>query len=153
MKKTAVLGIGNLLLRDDGIGIHLIKELENEDFGSRYNVELIDGGTFIFDLMDVFIKNKRVIILDSLKGGHKPGTIYKVTPEELGGYIKSNTSLHDVQILDLLKDINLMGYYPEVTIIGVEPSEIYFHMELSQIVKEQMSKVIEFLIKELQPIN
>lgn len=150
MFTTAVLGIGNLLLRDDGIGIHLIQELERQNFGSLYNVQVVDGGTYIFDLTDVFIRNQKIVILDSVKGGHSPGTIYRITPQELGGYIKANTSLHDVQVLDLLKNINLMGYFPEVIIIGVEPEEIYFDMELSPIAKQQIPKVIEILKKEVE---
>lgn len=149
MSKTAVLGIGNLLLKDDGLGIHLIRELERQDFDEVYKVELIDGGTYIFDLLDVFIKYQRIIILDSFKGGHIPGTVYRATPEDLGRFVKANTSLHDVQILDLIKNVNLMGYYPEVIVIGVEPENISFDLELSGIIKEQIPKVIELIKKEL----
>jgi hydrogenase maturation protease len=150
MDKTAVIGIGNLLLRDDGVGVHLVQELEKENFSQAYGVELIDGGTYIFDLMDLFIKNQRIIILDSIKGGHAPGTIYRITPEELGGYIKANTSLHDVQVLDLLKNVKLMGYCPQVIIIGIEPAEICFNMELSPIIKNQLTKVIDALKREVK---
>lgn len=150
MYNTAILGIGNLLLKDDGFGIHIIRELEKQNFTEVYEVELIDGGTYIFDLIDVFIKHNKVIILDSFKGGHVPGTIYRVPPEELGNHIKENTSLHDVQILDLIKDIKLMGYFPKVIIIGVEPEDISFDLELSLTVRDQIPKVIEILIDELK---
>lgn len=148
MIKKAILGIGNILLRDDGIGVHMINELKNEEFKS--NIELIDGGTCILDLLDVFVKNNKIIIVDSLKGGHLPGTIYKVPPEELGGYIKANSSLHDVQVLDIVKQANLMGYYPEVMIIGIEPEEIYFDLELSNTIKEQIPKIKQIILEELE---
>jgi hydrogenase maturation protease len=150
MKSTAVIGIGNLLLRDDGFGVHIVKELEKQRFNEKYDVQLIDGGTYIFDLIDVFVKNQKVVIIDSLKGGHNAGTVYKISSEEMGKHITAKTSLHDVQILDLIKDINLMGHFPEVIIIGVEPAEIYFDMELSPIIKSQIPKVIEILKTELE---
>lgn len=150
MSKTAIIGIGNLLLKDDGLGVHIIQELEKQDFKKKYNVELIDGGTYIFDLLDVFIKHERIIILDSFKGGHLPGTIYRARPEELGSYVKENTSLHDVQILDLIKDVLLMGYSPEVVIIGVEPESICFDLDLSKILIEQIPTIIQLVKKELE---
>lgn len=149
MDKVAVLGIGNLLLKDDGIGIHVIEHLIELGYDSIYNVELIDGGTCILDLLDVFVKNKKVIVLDSIKGGHMPGTIYKLTPQELGTYIKSTTSLHDVQILDILRDVELLGANPEVIIIGIEPEEITFDLELSTIIKESIPKITDIVKEEL----
>lgn len=149
MKTTTVLGIGNILLKDDGIGIHLIDELEKLDFAETYKVELVDGGTSILELLDVFMSSERVIVLDSLKGGHEPGTIYRITTEQLGGYIKETTSLHDVQILDVIKDAKLLGSNPQVVIIGVEPDEIIYDMELSNIIKEQIPNIIEIIRKEL----
>lgn len=150
MKKTAVLGIGNILLRDDGIGVHVIHELQKENL--KAPVDFIDGGTCILDLLDVFVKNDRVIIVDSLKGGYLPGTIYKVTPEELGNYIKSNSSLHDVQVLDIIRQVNLMGNFPHVVIIGIEPKEIFFDMELSETLKEQVPKIVDVIEKEIGDI-
>ncbi|WZL72505.1 hydrogenase maturation protease [Clostridiaceae bacterium 35-E11] len=150
MKKTAVIGIGNILLRDDGIGVHVIHELLKENF--KAPVDLIDGGTCILDLLDIFVKNDRVIIVDSLKGGYVPGTIYKVTPKELGRYIKSNSSLHDVQVLDIIRQVNLMGYSPNVVIIGIEPKEIFFDMNLSETLKEQVPKIIGVIEKEIGDI-
>lgn len=147
MQKIAVIGIGNILLRDDGIGIHVIYEMQKER--QQEHIDLVDGGTSIFDLLDFFVKNDKLILVDSLKGGHPPGTVYKVTPEELGGYIKANSSLHDVQVLDILNSVKLMEHFPEVIIIGVEPKEIFYDMELTPIIKDQIPKIIEIIKEEL----
>jgi len=149
MKGTTVLGIGNLLLKDDGIGVHIINRLEELNYDKIYNVELVDGGTCILELLDVFVSSEKVIVLDCLRGGHAPGTIYKLTPEELGTYIKPTTSLHDVQILDVMRDAKLLGHNPQVIIIGVEPAEIIYDMELSDIISKQIPSIIEILTKEL----
>lgn len=143
----AVVGIGNSLLRDDGFGIHIIEELKNEMYDE--NIEIIDGGTYIFDLLDIFIRKEKIIIIDTIKGGHSPGTIYKVAPEELGTYIGEKSSLHDVQILDLLKDVNLLGYFPKVTIIGIEPKEIFFDLDLSKEIKERIPEVLKQIKEEI----
>ena len=148
MKKLAVIGIGNILLRDDGVGIHAINELSKED--SIANVDFIDGGTSTIDLLGYFLDSDDVIIIDSLKGGHPPGTIYRITPEELGTFIKANTSLHDVQILDVLKQANMMGHDPRVIIIGVEPEEIYFDMDLSDTIKKELPNIIKIAKEEIK---
>ena len=148
MKKIAVIGIGNILLRDDGIGVHTVNELIKEN--SICDVDFIDGGTSTFDLLSPFIENNEIIIIDSLKGGYTPGTIYKITPEELGSLIKANSSLHDVQVLDIIKQANLMGYFPSVTIIGVEPEEIFYNMELSDTIKKELSNVIKIVKEEIK---
>lgn len=79
MEKIAVLGIGNILLRDDGIGVHIINELQNQNLNS--NVELIDGGTCILDLLGVFVENNKVIVVDSLKEGICQGLFIKSLPK------------------------------------------------------------------------
>ena len=145
---TAVIGIGNILLRDDGVGIHVVEQLQKKYVGEK--VTFVDGGTCIFDLVDIFIKHKRIIVIDALQGGHAPGTIYKIPAEELKDYIKANTSLHDVQILDILQDVKWMGYDPSVIIMGIEPKEVTYGLELSEEIKEQIPQLIQWVQQELR---
>ncbi|EYE87286.1 hypothetical protein Q428_14125 [Fervidicella metallireducens AeB] len=145
--KRAVLGIGNILLHDDGIGIHVINELEKEEL---VGVDLIDGGTAILDLLDIFINNDYIIIVDSLKGGHEPGTIYKLSAEDMDGYIKGNTSLHDVQILDIVKQAKYLGFCPQVTILGIEPEKIDYEIGLTDRLKNQLPQLIKIVKDELE---
>ena len=81
MKDVVVIGIGNILQRDDGMGVHVVKQLENEGLPST--IELVDGGTATLSLLSYFMKYKKIIIIDSLKGGLAPGTIYD--------YLRKNT--------------------------------------------------------------
>ena len=148
MYNIGVLGIGNILLKDDGIGVHIVNELLKESYPQ--NVDIIDGGTAILDLLDVFVKNNKIIVVDTLKGGHEPGTIYKVTPEEMGEYIKANSSLHDVQVLDMLKNANLLGYCPEVIVIGIEPSEIEYNIGLSKVLQNEFKKLLNVVRDEIK---
>ena len=147
MKDTAILGIGNILLKDDGIGVHIIKELEEEKLPST--IELVDGGTSTLDTLNYFLDYEKVIVIDSLKAGYEPGTIYKIKPEDIKNYKKENLSIHDVQILDVVKMANMFNKYPDVTIFGIEPEEITFDTEMTNCMKMKIPEVIKLIKKEL----
>ncbi|HBV85405.1 HyaD/HybD family hydrogenase maturation endopeptidase [Desulfosporosinus sp. BICA1-9] len=146
MKKTAVLGIGNILLRDDGIGVRVVQALQEK--GSLPHVDLVDGGTSTLDMLELFLTNERVIVVDSLSGGHPPGTVYRLKPEQLGAYTSSDISLHDTQILDLVRLAGLMEKNPEVIIIGIEPKEIKESLGLSVEMVTMLPQVIDLIEKE-----
>lgn len=147
MHKMAVVGIGNLLLGDDGVGIHVLEKLREQKCWD--DIELVDGGTSVIDLLDVFMRNETIIIIDSLKGGYLPGTIYRITAEELGSHLTLQSSLHDVQILDVLKWANLQGCSPKISIIGIEPETIDYSLDLSATLKHQMPKIMEIVVSEI----
>lgn len=141
MKKIAVLGIGNILLKDDGIGVRAVEGLISK-YGENHNgIQFVDGGTSILDLLHIFTDYEKVIVVDSLKGGHTPGSIYRITPEEMGGIVKGNTSLHDVQVLDMVGNAKLLGHNPEIVIIGIEPLEITYEMELSPLIEGRLPEL------------
>jgi len=147
MKRTAVLGIGNILMSDDGIGVRVVQKLEEKS--SLPQVELVDGGSSTMDMLGLFLTCDRIIVVDSLRGGHPPGTVYRITPAELGSYSNGfNVSLHDVQILDLVRISAMLGKSPEVTIIGIEPEEICESMELSPGLEASLPRLIELVEAE-----
>lgn len=147
MKKYAVIGIGNILRKDDGVGVHVIKELEKQLDNSF--VELVDGGTSTLDMLGYFLDYEKVVVIDCLRAGYKPGTIYKIKPEEIKDYNKENLSIHDVQILDVVKIANMFGKYPQVMIFGVEPKEISFDLEISDTIKNKIPEVVNLVKLEL----
>lgn len=147
MKDTVIIGIGNILLRDDGVGVHVVKELEKENLPST--IELVDGGTSTLDTISYFTDYKKVIVVDSLKANYEPGTIYKIKPEDINNYKKENLSIHDVQILDVVKMVNMLGSYPEVVIYGIEPKEIRFDLEMTDTIRNAIPEVIKHIKKEL----
>ncbi|MCX7923880.1 MAG: HyaD/HybD family hydrogenase maturation endopeptidase [Clostridia bacterium] len=147
MADTVILGIGNILLRDDGVGVHVVKALENQNLPST--IELVDGGTSTLDTLSYFLDYKKIIVIDSLKAGYEPGTIYKINPEDIKSYKKENLSIHDVQILDVVKMANMIGSFPEVVIFGIEPKEIRFDLEMTDLIKSKIPDVIRHVKKEL----
>jgi len=147
IKDTVILGIGNILLQDDGVGVHVIKQLENEKLPST--IELVDGGTSTLDTLGLFLDYKKVIVVDCLRAGLEPGTIYKIKPEDIKNYKKENLSIHDVQILDVVRMANMMNKYPEVIVFGIEPEKIAVDLEMTQIMISKIPDIIHNIKKEL----
>ena len=148
MKDTVIIGIGNILLQDDGVGVHVIKQLENEKLPSI--IQLVDGGTSTLDMLGYFLDYEKVIVVDCLRAGLKPGTIYKIKPEDIKSYKKENLSIHDVQILDVVKMANMMDKYPEVIIFGIEPEKIAVGLEITEIMISKIPEIVCNIKKELQ---
>lgn len=147
MKDTAVIGIGNILLKDDGIGVHTVNELEKEGLPST--IELVDGGTSTLAMLSYFLECRKIIIVDALKAGYEPGTIYRIKPEDLVSYKKENLSIHDVQIFDVVKMARMLGADPDVVIFGIEPQEIRFELEMSDLMNSKIPDIIGLIKQEL----
>jgi hydrogenase maturation protease len=148
--KVVVIGIGNLILRDEGIGVHAVRELEK--LALPPEAEVIDGGTATIELLPVIRAAERIIVIDALKGGGSPGTIYRLSPEDLMVDAERLLSLHQVGLLEVLGMARQLGGAPEVIIIGVEPKEITWGMELTPEVAARLPQVIEAVLAELKAL-
>ena len=147
-KKILVLGVGNELLSDEGIGVHTVKELSKRELPPE--IEIMEGGTDGFGLIHIITETDRLIVIDSVKGGSEPGTLYKFdikdapkTPDLF------KTSVHQIGILEVINLSSLIGKTPETTVIGVEPKTISTSMELTKEVKAKIPRVIELVLKEV----
>jgi hydrogenase maturation protease len=147
-KMIVILGIGNVILRDEGVGVHAVRELEGRDLPPR--VQVIDGGTALMDLLTVIQEAERIIVIDALKGGGEAGTIYRVTPDDLMAETERALSLHQVGLLEVLGMVKQLGGDPQVVIIGVEPKEISWGMELTPEVEARLPRVIDAVFEELR---
>ncbi len=116
MKKTLILGIGNILMGDEGIGIHIIRNLEEKKLIP--NVDIVDGGTGGFHLLDYFKEYKRVILVDATIDGQPAGTIQKLTPKFSSDYPPTLTA-HDIGLKDLLDALYLMKEQPEIILFTI----------------------------------
>lgn len=149
-KKIVVLGVGNELLCDEGIGIHVAKELQKENILPP-EVEVIEGGTNGFGLINIITDTDRLIVIDSIKGGSEPGTLYKFDIEDAPGTPDLfKTSVHQIGILEVINLSSLIGKTPKTTVIGVEPKSISTGMELSKEVRAKIPKVIELVTEEVE---
>ena len=147
-KKVIIIGVGNLILRDEGVGVHAVRALEEQSLPPR--VEVIDGGTDTMALLPVFQEAERIIVIDALRGGEKPGTIYRLTPDDLMGETERPLSLHQVGLLEVLGMARQLGGEPHVVIIGIEPKEIAWGMELTPEVQAKLPRVVDAVFEELK---
>jgi len=150
-KRTVILGVGNLLLSDEGVGVHVANRLMEMELPP--GVEVIEGGTHGFRLMNIVIEADRLVVVDAVKGGASPGSIYRFDIKDAPSYPAAfKTSAHQVGILEVIHLSELVGPIPETTIIGVEPKSLAMGLELSSEVEEKLPKVIEMVLKEVQPL-
>ena len=146
--KVTVLGIGNLLLRDEGIGVHLVQKLAG--VVDDANVNIIDAGTFP-DLLSLVDDNlDKLIIIDAVKTGDKPGTIYRFNPDDIDADATLPVSAHNVGVLDSLRTMALFNKQPKSTvIIGIEPVTIDFGLDLSPEIEDKLPEMMKLVLKEI----
>jgi hydrogenase maturation protease len=144
-----VVGIGNVLLRDEGIGCHVAHALESVPLP---DVEIIDGGTCP-DVLQLVADADKLVIVDAVEGGGIPGQIYRFRPEDVELEEKRGLSLHDMSLMDSLKLTQLWRGMGETVIIGIEPRELSWGLELSPELQEKMPQIIDVVLDELNNTN
>ncbi|MFO7751327.1 MAG: HyaD/HybD family hydrogenase maturation endopeptidase [Desulfobacteraceae bacterium] len=147
MKKLLVLGVGNTLLMDEGIGVHAVHELLKEQWPQT--VDFIDGGTFTQDIFYLFQEYEKVLVLDIVRAGKAAGTMYDLREEELRKDEKQPLSLHDIDLLDSLDMAALKGNKPELFFLGIEPETIDWGMELTPALQERYPEFLKVIRKKI----
>jgi hydrogenase maturation protease len=145
--RVAVVGIGNLLLEDEGVGIHAIRALEGL-VPAQVGIQIVDGGTSP-DILSSLSPPDKLVIVDAARGGGKPGTIYRFGPEEMSEG-QGMVSLHEFNLGAALKTMKYRGIEPgQVVIVGIEPEEIDWGVELSSTLKREMPRLLEVVLNEI----
>ncbi|WP_419768782.1 HyaD/HybD family hydrogenase maturation endopeptidase [Arcobacter sp.] len=121
--KNIVIGVGNLLFKDEGVGILAAKYLD-ENYKFEGDIEIIDGGTLGFKLMTYFQEYDNVIILDTVSIEDKVGDIYRLPSDVLLGLGQYRKTAHEVEIVEMLEICSVLDKHAEVTIIGIIPEDI-----------------------------
>jgi hydrogenase maturation protease len=146
--RILILGVGNLLLSDEGVGVHVARKLMEMDFPPQ--VRVVEGGTDGFGLMHVLLDADRLILVDAVKGGGPPGSIYRFEVEDCPPFPDVfKTSVHQISILEVINLSGLIGSTPRTTVIGVEPKRLEMGMELSPEIEAKIPKVIQLIREEL----
>jgi hydrogenase maturation protease len=161
--KTAVVGVGNLLMGDEGIGVRVIQALEQEPLPK--GVALFDGGTAFHALTGELAAFKKWIIVDAVNGGGPPGEIYRVAWEQILQGINARGSVHDlavslhdlgvVETLMLERFVDQVSPHPrfsdvsEIVIVGIEPESVALSLELSPTVRAKLPLLLQAVRDEL----
>ena len=138
--KILILGIGNVLMGDEGVGVHAIKELEKETFPP--NVTLLDGGTGGFHLLEYLQEYPRIIMIDATMDGKPAGTISLIEPKFATDFPRS-LSAHDIGLRDLIESTAVLGELPKMYLITITIDSIQsMQMELSPEIEKQIPAVV-----------
>jgi hydrogenase maturation protease len=147
--RVLILGVGNLLLTDDGLGVHVINSLKESVFPK--NVTLLEAGTVSHQLITELHKVDLLIVVDVVEAGDVPGAIFKFSPDDLHYTSVQRTSLHQISLIDVLQMTELTGKKPKTIIIAVQPKDVSsWSLELSPEVKAIIPKVKELIFEELK---
>jgi len=153
--KRLIIGTGNLLLSDEGVGIHIIRELQRQQTKDEeffHNTEFVDIGTSSFDIIS-YIKNgiTKVVLIDCMKAdGYLPGTVFKLTPDDLRKRQKEKYSLHQMELVDTLRMISIIEKLPDILILGIVPEDINkFSTKLSDSIAEKFPVILSKIKKEI----
>lgn len=145
IEEVAVIGVGNLLMGDDGIGIHVVEELNRRVYPP--NIEILDAMMDPFLVLEYLDKKDLGIIVDAYHGGKAPGTVHIVSlnTNELDKYTEDfNLSLHDFKFLDALRAAEQAYQLPKkIVLIGVEPDQLKPTMELSPLIRKAVPEIIK----------
>lgn len=145
--KILVVGVGNPLRRDDGIGSEIIKILQKE---SNPNFTLIDVGTDSFLIFDQLSLYKKVIIIDAVSMGEDSGVVKLFTPKEAKLKIKNDAlSTHGFGLVQILKLVEKFDITTVIKVIGIQPQNISFGEGLSDVVKKNVPQILDLIKKEI----
>jgi hydrogenase maturation protease len=148
-KPILLLGVGNLLQADDGVGVHAVREMMTLDL--HPSVEVVDGGTAGIDLASLLEDRTRVIVIDAVDGGAEPGTLFRFAPEKIVLQPVGMNSLHQIGLLEAVRMAQLVGRAPEqMIIIGVQPAVVDWGMSLSELLRNRLPRIISEAQKEIE---
>lgn len=144
-----VLGIGNLVMSDDGVGVIVAQRLQR-DYQFPDNVEVMDGGTLGLDLLPKLENITNLIMIDAVETGNEAGTCVRLCGQELPFALETKVSPHQMGLKDLLAVSELMGHSPkEMVLIGVQPGSIEMEIGLTSKVEAQLETLVSNVLNEL----
>ncbi|HZV55855.1 MAG TPA: HyaD/HybD family hydrogenase maturation endopeptidase [Rhodocyclaceae bacterium] len=147
--RTVILGIGNTILSDEGVGVRAAEALE-EQYDLPEGVEVIDGGTAGMELLGPLSGTDLLLVLDAIKAGRPPGTVVKMVGDEVPVFFRSKLSPHQVSISDVLAGLEFSGDPPgDLVLIGVEPDNLELGLELTPAIAARVPEMVRLAAEEL----
>lgn len=156
-KSILILGIGNYLMGDEGVGVHIAEHLIAEELPA--NVSVLDGGTGGFHLLDHFEQHEHVILVDATLDGNAPGTIRLIKPKFAKDFPQA-MSTHDIGLKDMVSALQLLGTMPEihlfvVSIESIQQQGIELTGDVKKILPQLKNQILELVerLNERQPVS
>ncbi|MCP8970360.1 HyaD/HybD family hydrogenase maturation endopeptidase [Ectobacillus ponti] len=148
-KHITVLGIGNLLYSDEGVGVQVLPQIEKRL--ARLPVDIVEGSTDGMRLLSVIEESDYLVIIDAMNAGMKPGTIVRIEGEEIPSYFGVKMSIHQLGFQEVLFAARLLEQLPkQMVMYGVQPDSLEFGLELSPIVQGTLPRLAACVEEEVQ---
>lgn len=153
-KRIMVLGVGNILLKDEGVGVRVIERLR-ENYSFPENVELYDGATAGLDLLPVMEGVDNLIVVDTVKTTEEPGAIFRFTLEDINVKVPYKTSLHQIGMIEVFAIAEALDKKIGPTvIIGIQPEDMTpWGLELTPTIEAKVPELMSMVLKELEAIG
>jgi hydrogenase maturation protease len=151
--RIVILGIGNVLMTDEGVGVRVVDELQSR-FRFPPEIEIVDGGTSGMELLEDLSHLDHLFVVDAVRSGDPPATLTRLENEEVPAFFQTRLSPHQLGLSDVLATLLLMEAYPKhLVLLGCEPKSLETHMGLSPEVEAKVEPLIEAVLKELAAIG
>ena len=147
---TLVLGVGNLLMSDEGVGVHVIRQLV-EQYRIPEEIQILDGGTLGMDLLYYLEGVENLLIIDAVETGEPPGTIIRLEGDQVPSFLSIKMSPHEIGIPDMLAAARLKDLFPSrLILIGVQPQTLEISTELSELMSTKVDAIIGYVFEQLE---
>jgi hydrogenase maturation protease len=148
-----VLGVGNILLTDEGVGVRVIERLQQR-YRFPPQVELVDGGVSGLGLLAVIKDAEHLIIVDAVRRNQAPGTLYRFSGEDIPKRVYQKTSLHQVDLVEALSVAEILWQRPETIVLGVEPLDTNpWRTELTPVIRAKVEGLMKMTLEELKSLG
>lgn len=148
-----VLGMGNLLLEDEGLGIRAL-ELLQKNYRLPPEVELLDGGTTGMGLLDDVSGREHLLVIDAVQTGDPPGTLVRLANDQVPVYFSMRISPHQLGLSDVLATLELSGEKPaDVIVLGLVPESLEMCLELTELIGKKLDSLVDAVVTELADLG
>ena len=148
--RTALVGLGNILMRDDGVGVHAVQEIE-ERFRFTPKIDIVDGGTLGLTLLPLIEGYARVLFVDAVEAGLEPGAIVVRKGAQVTAFLGSRVSVHQAGLADLMYAARLAGVMPPmVGLVGIQPQSVDLGLETTALLQDKRENLIRTVLARLE---
>jgi len=151
--KVVVIGLGNVLLQDEGVGVRVVQELRRR-YGTPPGVEFVDGGTSAMDLLEYMARRDLVILVDAVRAGGEPSSVLRFGGEDIGALFRQRVSPHQLGIAEVLATLKILGEAPEsVVLLGIEPKSVSPGLGLTPELRTAVDSAVAQVVTELRAVG
>ncbi len=151
--RVVVLGLGNILLSDEGVGVHVVNAIKGQ-YAPSPQLELIDGGTMGLDLLPLFQTQDRILIIDAVDFGKAPGHVGIIQGSNIPSVLNTKLSVHHIGLSDVLFAARLLrAIPPDVCLIGIQPKSLDVGLDMTEDIRLQVKQIIDLVMQKLKEWN